>query len=122
MNLAASSSARAPDESLPPHHDPSGGFVNPWPTAERDSGGFLRWQRERRGKTLPPNPLAGTLPRAQSGHLTPHAPAHELRVTWVGHATFLIQVGGLNLLTDPVWSRRASPVQWAGPARFTAPG
>ncbi|MGI9182774.1 MAG: MBL fold metallo-hydrolase [Longimicrobiaceae bacterium] len=122
LNLAGSSSARARDESLPPHHDPSGGFVNPWPTAERDSGGFWRWQRERRGKTLPPNPPAGALPRAQSGHLTPHAPADELRVTWVGHATFLIQVGSLNLLTDPVWSRRASPVQWAGPARFNAPG
>ena len=40
----------------------------------------------------------------------------------VGHATMLIQVAGLNILTDPVWSTRVSPVSFAGPARVTAPG
>jgi hypothetical protein len=35
------------------------------------------------------------------------------RVTYIGHATVLIQTHGINLLTDPVWSKRASPVQWA---------
>ncbi|MEX2282798.1 MAG: MBL fold metallo-hydrolase [Gemmatimonadota bacterium] len=43
-------------------------------------------------------------------------------MTWVGHSTFLIQLAGINLLTDPVWSLRASPFQWLGPARMTAPG
>ncbi|MEO8725190.1 MAG: MBL fold metallo-hydrolase [Acidobacteriaceae bacterium] len=43
--------------------------------------------------------------------------AGELRVTFVGHATVLIQFDGVNLLTDPMWSLRASPVQWAGPKR-----
>ncbi len=52
----------------------------------------------------------------------PRASADDLRVTWVGHATFLIQIGGFNILTDPQWSRRASPVQFAGPRRFTPPG
>jgi N-acyl-phosphatidylethanolamine-hydrolysing phospholipase D len=42
-------------------------------------------------------------------------------LTWVGHSTFLIQIGGLNLLTDPVWSDRASPVGFAGPRRFVPP-
>lgn len=46
----------------------------------------------------------------------------ELRVTWVNHSTFLIQTAGLNVLTDPIWSKRCSPVQWAGPARRHAPG
>jgi L-ascorbate metabolism protein UlaG (beta-lactamase superfamily) len=45
-----------------------------------------------------------------------------LRVTFVGHATVLLQTAGLNFLTDPVWSLRASPVQWAGPKRHRAPG
>lgn len=45
-----------------------------------------------------------------------------LRVTMVGHATVLIQLAGVNVLTDPVWSERASPVAWAGPKRVTAPG
>lgn len=46
----------------------------------------------------------------------------EVRATWVGHATFLLEIGGLNLLTDPHWSERASPVSWAGPKRLAPPG
>lgn len=46
----------------------------------------------------------------------------RLRVTSIGHASHLIQTRGLNLLVDPVWSRRASPLQVAGPKRVTAPG
>ncbi len=45
-----------------------------------------------------------------------------LRVTWVGHATVLIQTRGLNILTDPVWSARASPLPLLGPKRVRAPG
>lgn len=45
----------------------------------------------------------------------------EVRVTWVGHATMLIQLPGLNILTDPVWSDRCSPVRFMGPHRFVAP-
>ncbi|HEU4988917.1 MAG TPA: MBL fold metallo-hydrolase [Gemmatimonadaceae bacterium] len=41
--------------------------------------------------------------------------------TWVGHSTALIQLGPLNVLTDPMWSYRASPVAWAGPARLVPP-
>src|SRR3546814_6270173 len=40
----------------------------------------------------------------------------------VGHATLLVQIAGLNILTDPVWSDRASPVAFAGPRRVTSPG
>ncbi len=46
----------------------------------------------------------------------------ELRVTFVNHATVLLQVGALNFVTDPMWSLRASPVQWTGPRRHRAPG
>jgi L-ascorbate metabolism protein UlaG (beta-lactamase superfamily) len=46
----------------------------------------------------------------------------ELRVTWVNHATLLIQTEGVNILTDPIWSDRCSPVQWAGPKRHHPPG
>jgi L-ascorbate metabolism protein UlaG (beta-lactamase superfamily) len=49
------------------------------------------------------------LPRAESG---------QTAVTWVGHATYIIQIGGLTVLTDPVWSRRIPGV----PARVTPPG
>ncbi len=45
-----------------------------------------------------------------------------LRVTMVGHASMLIQVAGLNILTDPVWSERVSPFSFIGPRRVVAPG
>src|SRR3546814_12594273 len=42
--------------------------------------------------------------------------------TWVGHATLLVQTQGLNILTDPIWSERASPFTFTGPKRVRAPG
>lgn len=48
-------------------------------------------------------------------------PVSGLRVTWFGHSTNLLEIDGLRLLLDPVWARRASPVQWAGPKRWYAP-
>jgi N-acyl-phosphatidylethanolamine-hydrolysing phospholipase D len=62
------------------------------------------------------------LPRAASDPAEPRGRAGEIRITWIGHATTLIQMGGLNVLTDPVWSHRVSPVRWAGPARIEPPG
>jgi L-ascorbate metabolism protein UlaG (beta-lactamase superfamily) len=46
----------------------------------------------------------------------------DMRVTWIGHATVLIQTQGLNILTDPIWSERASPFSFVGPRRVRAPG
>jgi L-ascorbate metabolism protein UlaG (beta-lactamase superfamily) len=48
--------------------------------------------------------------------------AGEVAVTFVNHATFLIQVAGVNILTDPVWGKRASPFRWIGPKRVRRPG
>jgi L-ascorbate metabolism protein UlaG (beta-lactamase superfamily) len=45
-----------------------------------------------------------------------------VKITFVNHSTFLIQVAGLNLLTDPVWSERTSPFGFAGPKRMKQPG
>jgi len=52
----------------------------------------------------------------------PDARVDGIRVTMIGHASMLIQVAGLNILTDPIWSERASPVSFAGPKRVAAPG
>jgi N-acyl-phosphatidylethanolamine-hydrolysing phospholipase D len=43
-------------------------------------------------------------------------------VTWIGHSTFLVQLAGVNLLTDPIWSQRTSPLSFAGPRRLVPPG
>jgi N-acyl-phosphatidylethanolamine-hydrolysing phospholipase D len=49
-------------------------------------------------------------------------PAAQDSVTWIGHATALVQCAGLNILTDPVFSDRASPLAFAGPRRAQPPG
>jgi L-ascorbate metabolism protein UlaG (beta-lactamase superfamily) len=46
----------------------------------------------------------------------------NVAITFVNHATFLIQFDGMNILTDPVWCRRVSPFRWLGPARVRMPG
>ena len=52
----------------------------------------------------------------------PRVLGDDLHLTFVGHATVLLQTEGLNILTDPIWSERASPVQFLGPKRVHAPG
>lgn len=61
------------------------------------------------------------LPIEQPNLPAVHKPAHPLQALWIGHVTFLMQTRGWNVLTDPVFSKRASPVQFMGPARFTPP-
>ncbi|MDQ3950311.1 MAG: MBL fold metallo-hydrolase [Gemmatimonadota bacterium] len=108
---------------LPRHHHPAGGFRNPWPdAAPGDTRDVLRWQAERRRNPRTPNPPPGHFPRATPAFATPRAPGDVVTATWVGHSTVLLQIGGLNVLTDPMWSARASPLWFAGPRRLTPPG
>jgi N-acyl-phosphatidylethanolamine-hydrolysing phospholipase D len=106
----------------PPHHHPAGGFRNPWPDAKpAETRDLLRWQAERRRNPRVPNPPPGHFPRATPRFATPRAPAEQITATWVGHSTVLLQIGGLNVLTDPMWSTRASPLWFTGPKRLTPP-
>ncbi|MFN8644997.1 MAG: MBL fold metallo-hydrolase, partial [Candidatus Binatia bacterium] len=52
----------------------------------------------------------------------PAAMRHNPSLTWIGHATFLVRMDGVTFLTDPIFSERASPVSFAGPARLVEPG
>lgn len=79
-----------------------------------------RTARRVRG-AMPVDPPASSFPVEHPDIVLPRAGPAECRITWVGHSTCVIQVGGLNVLTDPVWSDRASPVPWAGPRRVVAP-
>lgn len=46
------------------------------------------------------------------------APESGLRITWMGHATSLVEIDGARILIDPVWDERAAPTSWVGPRRF----
>lgn len=102
-----------------PHHRPDG-FVNRY--AERsDKPGLWRWQWERLRDGLP-KPPAAPIEGVPPDLPLIHGDSPQPRVTWVGHSTLLVQVDGINLLTDPHWGQRASPVSFAGPKRHQAPG
>jgi N-acyl-phosphatidylethanolamine-hydrolysing phospholipase D len=107
---------------LTAHHAPDGSFRNPWPdSVPHGFADVLRWMRDRRTTPRAPTPRRGWLPTAQPQLVYPHAPPDMATATWVGHSTVLLQAGGLNVLTDPMWSERAFPVQWAGPRRVMPP-
>lgn len=77
--------------------------------------------RERRATGRAPEPPRNSFPTTTPQFVPPRAPETTLSVTWLGHSTVLLQIGGLNVITDPVFSQRASPVQWAGPRRLMDP-
>lgn len=92
-------------------------FHNLAPLAHRSPADLLRWWWTRK-----PGPWREWTD-AEPGPPPPQRVAGgRLRVTFVNHATVLLQMDGLNILTDPIWSERASPVAWAGPRRVRPPG
>ena len=66
----------------------------------------------------PPDPTPDQLPIVPWDPTRPPVADDEVRITWAGHASFLLEMPGANLLTDPVWSPRVSPVPWIGSKRF----
>jgi L-ascorbate metabolism protein UlaG (beta-lactamase superfamily) len=77
----------------------------------------IRWRLEAQTAAWPES-----VPLAAAARPAARVQGRELVVTFVGHATVLIQTAGLNILTDPTWAERASLVSWAGPKRVTPPG
>ena len=91
-------------------------FHNPDEPSEKSLGDIWRFYRERKhGKWTRVKELKTASPPAAVADGGMH-------VTFVGHATTLIQVDGQNILTDPIWSERASAVSFAGPQRYVPPG
>ena len=108
-----------------PHHRPNG-FVNTdGSIVAKSREDVLRWYRERFGKTLPPPPSqvyagyeAFPVHPFKADALTSHGPRSA---TWLGHATVLLNVDGLTVLTDPHFSPRAFPIQAFGPFKRKVP-
>jgi len=105
-----------------PAHHVEGGFRNPNPEFKRPDG----WSRlkffARRGWQSVAAPRGFDAPRVDNDGRALRTPGPDPIVTWVGHATLLVQIDGVNILTDPQWGRRASPLSWAGPRRLSPPG
>ncbi len=90
-------------------------FFNPrHPSTDKSLLDVLKWRLTSRAADWPQHVAVK--------QAVPLPQVAGLRATMVGHATVLIQVDGLNVLTDPIWSERASPGSFAGPRRITAPG
>lgn len=90
-------------------------FFSPGQPPDRGLVELARWQLGGGREPWPdqfPSPFSDKPPARVEG----------LRVALVGHASLLIQVAGLNILTDPVWAKRASPMRQAGPRRVNPPG
>jgi L-ascorbate metabolism protein UlaG (beta-lactamase superfamily) len=97
-------------------HYRNGRFFNPGVPLQRFRKS-LKWITHRR--VGPWRDFIASLP----GDKPPEKVAgSDLRVTFVNHATLVLQTEGYNLITDPIWSNRASPVQWIGPKRHREPG
>ncbi len=96
-----------------------GRFANTLPTVKSGMSVGSIWSYVTGGSEhrTPDAPLP-ILPRTADEFAQP---ADDLRITWLGHSTFLLELGGVRLLVDPVWGDHASPTPLAGVGRFYAP-
>ena len=111
-----------------PHHTAKGFRNNYIATVSKTFSELVRWQIERLEFGLPKPPQQPVpmqtpdLAAIQHYGTQTDDKSASPAITWIGHASMLVQAGGLNVLTDPVFSERASPVQFLGPRRAQPPG
>ena len=92
-------------------------FFDPHGAPPKSTADLLRWWSSRNRAVWPewaPSPYSDRPPARVDGK--------GLRVSFVGHASLLLQAGGVNILIDPVWSQRVSPFSFVGPKRVNDPG
>ncbi len=115
------------------HHTPKGFTNNYGPAGGKPLSQLLKWQKEAYDKGAPAVPntfvkgyegfpvlkpdLVTLAKNCSKDQATVQGRCQKISITWIGHATALVQIGGLNILTDPHFSERASLVQFAGPKR-----
>lgn len=121
LPVMASSQKITPEST---YQNPEGVFFNPF-VKEEDHPGFsqmMKWFWERKSPDTSDSTIGVNIPREAPDMSRIFHPNDSLiQVTWIGHSTFLIQLDGLNFLTDPIFSERCSPLEWIGPKRFTPP-
>jgi len=93
-------------------------YLNPVPTSVGGLSVFFKvgpkffFGARARSPQTPPGPFH------TDASIYNRAPLSGLRITWMGHATSIVEIDGVRLLIDPVWDERASPTNWTGPKRF----
>lgn len=100
-----------------PHHTPRG-FVNNYTRIRQRTPELFKWLLQRdwdRSRDVE-FPLAGNDPAYLKANRS------EPTLTWIGHASFLMQYRGVNILTDPHLTERASPLPFGEPRRWVVPG
>lgn len=105
-------------------HQKDGVFYNPFPGYnERSFGDFLHYMIFERSKKADGEEVWDFLPESveNDGQALRDSRDH-FGITWIGHSTLLVQIEGVNILTDPIWSERASPFTFIGPMRLAPPG
>jgi N-acyl-phosphatidylethanolamine-hydrolysing phospholipase D len=114
------------DTGSPAHHTPKG-FRNLYSDSNRGLGALLKWQLGM-GPHEPPNISPDEMPFYKPAMAQPernrikNPDPDQIQITWVGHSTFLIQMDGCNILTDPIFNDRSSPFSFGGFKRLAAPG
>ncbi len=117
--LSMTCAAQRP-QTIKPHHTEEG-FKNVYIHHEPRFSDFLKWRWNRLWKDIP-GPEDYDFPLAENDPAFLRSNHKKTTLTWIGHASVLLQLKGKNILTDPHFSKRASPFQWSGPQRVVPPG
>ncbi|MCG8310296.1 MAG: MBL fold metallo-hydrolase [Cytophagales bacterium] len=91
-------------------------FINPGKVKAKGLKDIIRWAASRKRESWK------ELSVISQGKPPDSIFNDGIKITFVNHSTFLIQMAGVNILTDPIWSQRTSPVRFAGPKRVRPPG
>lgn len=100
-------------------HHTKYGFINPYLNIKDQNKKFSDLFRMM--KSDRPNPIKQIIDFVDIDKVNQNIGARKKFVTWIGHSTMLLHVGGKTILTDPIFSDRCSPVQFIGPKRYTQP-
>lgn len=94
-----------------------GKFISPWPQKEKGLGALLKWQMSSKNKIIFPTlkgASSSTCIKALQVKKSKLFVTDRPHVTWIGHATCYFQLEGLHFITDPIFSKTCSPIEFLG--------
>lgn len=111
------------NEHLPGPFVVDGRFENPFNTWHKPGIlGAIKWKlTSKNNSSIPSESVLNRRLPIKTPSFDDRSPSKGIRVTWLGHSTVLVQMDGINILTDPMFSDRASMVQFMGPKRYRPP-